>query len=96
MDFYIIPDDKPKPDSLTEIKFAGSISEIIFDILQNENLIEKRFDYYTDFRLTNDFVKSKLDLIDIKNLKSNPSVFKFKEILEKANVKNNGLLAYSD
>ena len=96
MDFYIINDDKPRPKSITGLEFAGSLNELLFEDLQNENIIENHFDYYKDFRLTGNIVKIKLEIINSKQLNDNFAASKFKEILEKAVKQSYGLLASCD
>jgi len=52
LDFYLIDDDKAKPNypEQSGLKFIGSLDEKTFSNLKSKKLIGNQFDYYSDFR----------------------------------------------
>jgi hypothetical protein len=96
LDFYLIPDHQPKPNSFNALEFIGGIEEKAFDELQNIEVIDKHYDYYSDFRLSNAVIKQKLDLINQYGLNNSLNISKFLEILENANRNGVGLIARGD
>ena len=96
LDFYLISDSegKPKPDKLNILDYAGGLESDIFDRLVRKGIIDSRFDYYSDFRWGNQLIQQ----IDSKanDLNTDTDVKKLKEIIDKAVIKESGLIAFGD
>lgn len=98
LDLYFINDEQYKPKNLIKsgLEFAGSLEFEIFENLQNKGIIETRFDYYTDFRWGSTFIKQKLLTLKEKDYKSDTEIKQLFDLLQKASIRNNGLIAYAD
>ena len=98
LDFYTIHDKQPKPDfpEKSGLVFAGQLDEKTFYILQQKGIIAKRFDYYTDFRLDTTLIKQMQQIISSKGLHMDTDIKSLTQILDIANTKQSGLIAYSD
>jgi hypothetical protein len=96
LDFYIISDseEKPKPDKIDQLDYAGGLESDIFDRLVRKGIIDSRFDFYSDFRWGNQLVRQ----IDSKTKEySNDSDIKaLKNIVDKAVNSESGLIAFAD
>ena len=96
LDFYLISDSegKPKPEKLDSLDYAGGLESDIFDRLVRKGIIDSRFDYYSDFRWGNQLIQQ----IDSKanDLNTDTDVKKLKEIIDKAVIKESGLIAFGD
>ncbi|MDR3010969.1 MAG: hypothetical protein LBV59_23785 [Sphingobacterium sp.] len=98
LDFYTIDDKQPKPDfpEKAGLVFAGQLDEKTFCNLQQKGIIAKRFDYYTDFRLDTALIKQMQQIILSKGLHMDTDIKSLSQILDIANTKQSGLIAYSD
>ena len=98
LDFYTIDDNQVKPGfpENAGLVFAGQLDEKIFSSLQQKGIIAKRFDYYTDFRLDTVLIKEIYQNISNKGLQMDTDVKSLVQILDIANNKQSGLIAYSD
>ncbi|WP_312747117.1 hypothetical protein [Sphingobacterium multivorum] len=98
LDFYIIDDKQPKPDfpEKAGLVFAGPLDEKTFSSLQQKGIIAKRFDYYSDFRLDSVLIKQMQQIILSKELQMDTDIKSLTQILDIANNKQSGLIAYSD
>ena len=96
LDFYLISDseEKPKPDKLDNLDYAGGLGSDIYDRLVKKGIIDSRFDYYSDFRWGNQLVKQIESKANIFNTDSD--VIKLKKIIDKAINKELGLIAFGD
>ncbi len=98
LDFYLIHSDQPKPDwpEKANLVHAGSVEMRRFDNLHKKGLIEARFDYHTDFRWSNAYLKQMYDSLHSAHLQNDTDVKAFALILEKALAAKSGLIAYAD
>jgi hypothetical protein len=94
LDFYLIDDSVSKPLYREKIglEFVGGINEKDFELYQSLGLIDKRYDYYSDFRLNSSTVKTMYKDLREKKLES----INLAVMLCKAIDKNSGLIAYCD
>ncbi|KUG06309.1 hypothetical protein [Solirubrum puertoriconensis] len=65
LDFYLLDDAAPRPSParLAELPKAGQLSAEDFTDLQEQRIIEKRLDYWQDFRWSNGIVNMKLQML---------------------------------
>ncbi|WP_293884570.1 hypothetical protein [Sphingobacterium sp. UBA1498] len=98
LDFYTIADYQMKPDFPEKIglEFAGQLDFKTLNRLQQKGIIAQQFDYHTDFRLDTVMTKQTLQLISDKRLEMDADVKRLTPILDLANSKQSGLVAYSD
>ncbi|MDF3027047.1 MAG: hypothetical protein K0S23_1354 [Fluviicola sp.] len=96
LDFYFIPNDQTKPPYPTDLEFAGELDGNVFGRLQSKGIIDKRFDYYSDFRWSEVLLKQIRKTIDDKQLHSDTDVKKLLQFVDTALEKQSGLIAYGD
>ncbi|RYD79924.1 MAG: hypothetical protein EOP53_08850 [Sphingobacteriales bacterium] len=102
MDFYIIEDSQPKPNptKIHELEYLGKLSDEEFYYLQNQKIIEDRFDYYKDLRWSKNQVKEYNDrlfkLISSKIENNNVKVENFYKMLKQAYNFGSGIIGYAD
>ena len=95
LDFYLIKDEQKKPDypEQENLEFVSGIDYETYERLIIKGMIDKRFDYYSDFRWNNQMVKQ---IMNKKGKERNSDFEKLSDILKKAIEKNCGLIAYCD
>lgn len=98
LDFYIIEDDKPKPNDpgQSHLTYAGSLDDKTFDNLQKKGIIDDRFDYYSDFRWGTQLIGQVRKTIQNKSMEKDSDVQLLLKLLDIAGRQNNGLIAYGD
>jgi len=98
LDFYLIKDDQPTPSFPEKLglKFAGDLNDKTFYSLQNKGIIDKKLDYYSDFRLDLTAIKKINQNILIKDLQLDIDVKQLSQLLETAEREQSGLIAYGD
>jgi len=76
LDFYIIKDEQALPNYPEQIglEFVGGLDEKTFHNLQNKGIIDKRFDYNSDFRLGTPLIQQIQETILQKQLQADPDV----------------------
>lgn len=95
LDFYLIKDEQKKPDypEQENLEFVSGIDYNTYERLINKGVIDKRFDYYSDFRWNSQMIKQMMNK-EVEKL--NPDIAKLNDILRKAIEKNSGLIAFCD
>ena len=98
LDFYIIKDDQAKPNHPQQLglEFVGGLDDKTYDNLQNKGIIDKRFDYYSDFRLGTVLIKQIRQTILQKQLQADSDVKKLTQLFDSADKNLSGLIAYGD
>jgi hypothetical protein len=97
LDFYIIEDEKQKPQLPGQLlKYAGGLDDKTFDNLQRKGIIDKRFDYYSDFRWGKELVEQLRQRIGKQKIEKDTDVQKLMCILNLAELHESGLIAYGD
>ncbi len=98
LDFYILKDDQAKPNHPEQsgLVFAGGLDNKTFDNLQNKGIIDRRFDYYSDFRLGVLLIKQIRQTIIQKQFQTDSDVKKLVQLFDIADEKQSGLIAYGD
>lgn len=95
LDFYLIKEEQPKPDypEQVDLDFVGGIDYKTYERLINKDIIDNRFDYYSDFRWNVQMINQ---IMDKKGEQQDPDFEKLNNILRKAIESNSGLIAYCD
>jgi hypothetical protein len=98
LDFYTIKDDQSKPNSPEKVglEFVGGLDDTTFENLQDKGIIDRRFDYYSDFRLETILIKQIRKNILQKQLQADIDVKKLIRLFDAADLKQSGLVAYGD
>ncbi len=98
LDFYIIKDEQAKPNYPEQLglEFIGGLDDKTFGNLQNKGIIDRRFDYYSDFRLATLLIKQIRQTILQKQLQADSDVKKLTQLFDTAEKKQSGLIAYGD
>ncbi|SHK66768.1 hypothetical protein [Chryseobacterium polytrichastri] len=98
LDFYSIKDHQPTPSfpEKLELQFVGDLDDKTFGNLQNKNIIEEKFYYYSDFRWNTAEIKMIHQNILKHQLQKDIEVQKLIKILEVADKEKSGLIAYGD
>ena len=97
LDFYIIKDKQQSPSSPKNLKFAGGLNDIMFNNLQVRDLINKKYDYYSDFRWSYKVIEEIYNkLLSFKDIETNSELKILLSLLNKAKETNSGLIAFCD
>lgn len=98
LDFYIINDNQSSPAFPEQLglEFVGGLNDIIFENLQNKEIIDTRFDYYSDFRLDVLQIRKIRQNIIQKKLQNDSDVKSLIYLLDFADNKQSGLIAFGD
>jgi hypothetical protein len=98
LDFYLIHDDLPKPNYPEQagLEIAGGLDYDSYEYLLSKNLIDKRFDYYSDFRWGSVMIKQISEKINQSGLKADFKVRKFYDLINLASNRKCGLIAFCD
>jgi hypothetical protein len=98
LDFYLINDDQTKPSSpeQLDLKYVGGLADETFENLQCKNIIDARFDYYTDFRWTTTIIKQLRETISKKQMQADTDIQQLIKLLDLADKNKNGLIAFAD
>ncbi|MGN7787672.1 hypothetical protein ACTJIJ_24270 [Niabella sp. 22666] len=98
LDFYIIGDNQMIPNYPEELglQFVGGIDYGTFKNLQRKGILDKGFDYYSDFRLDTVLLKQIQENILQKELQTDTDVIKLLQLFNIANEKDSGLIAFGD
>lgn len=98
LDFYIINDNQSKPSYPEEIglDFVDALDDKTFNNLQDKGVLDKRFDYYSDFRLGTILIKQIRQNILQKKIQVDEDVKKLLQLFDAADTKQSGLIAYCD
>lgn len=98
LDFYLINDAqaKPKYPKQVGLEFVGQLDEETFGNLQNKGILDLRLDYYSDFRMGTTEIKQIRQTIINKQIDSDSDVKKLMELLDFADKKQCGLMAFGD
>jgi len=98
LDFYLIKDDQPNPDypEQSELEFAGGLDLKTHSNLQKKGLIDDHYDYFSDFRWDTTFVKQLKAKTKQSKFENDSDVQKLIDLINKAQLKESGLIAYCD
>jgi hypothetical protein len=98
LDFYLIADSESKPNAPGQrsLEFAGRLDDKTFDNLRRKNIVDTRFDYYSDFRWGTQMVQQMLQEISKRKIQSDTDVTELIRLLEIARERKCGLIAYGD
>lgn len=98
LDFYIIEDDQPKPSNLgrNNLTYAGGLDNKTFDSLRRKGIIDDRFDYYSDFRWGTQLITQIRKAIQNEKMEKDSDVQSLLTLLNTAEQKKSGLIAYGD
>jgi hypothetical protein len=98
LDFYLISDEETKPAYPEKIGLvlAGSLDNETFERLKRKQVIDGRFDYYTDFRWSRALTMQMRSKILQHQLQADSDVQKLLNLLNLADQHNSGLIAYAD
>ena len=98
LDLYLIQDDQPKPDypEQAKLEFAGGLDATTFANLQNKGIIASHYDYYSDFRWSAEVIEQQHEKIKLSKLVNDTDIKRLTKLLNKAQSKNTGLIAYCD
>ena len=98
LDFYLIQDNQPKPNSPEQagLEIAGALDNDSFEYSLSKGLIDKRFDYYADFRWGSAMIKQIHEKMNQSEFKTDSKVKKFYDLINLAFNKKCGLIAICD
>jgi hypothetical protein len=96
--FYLIQDDQSKPNypEQAKLEMAGGLDYESYEDLILKGLIDKRFDYHSDFRWGTAMIRQIMEKIAQGGFKTDFKVKKFYELINMAFNKKSGLVAYCD
>ena len=94
LDFYILKDEQALPNYPKQLgfEFVSGLDEKTFYNLQKNGIIDKRFDYYSDFRLDTPLIQQIRETILQKQLQADPDVKMLTQLFDRAEKKESGLL----
>jgi hypothetical protein len=98
LDFYIIKDDHATPNYPEQLglEFVGGLDDKTVRNLQNKGIIDRRFDFYSDFRLDTLLIQQIRQTIIQQQLDTDSDVKKLTQLFDAADKKQSGLIAYGD
>ena len=98
LDFYLIRDDQPKPDypEQANLEFVGGLDLKTHSNLQKKGLIESQYDYFSDFRWGTTIIGQIKEKTRHDNFENDSDVIKLMDLIDKAQLKDSGLIAYCD
>lgn len=98
LDFYLIKDDQSKPNNPRNngLKRIGGLDENTFEDLQHKEIIDRRFDYYSNFRWDTTVIRQLNETIKQKHPNLDNNIKQLLELLEKASNVQCGIIAYGD
>ncbi len=96
LDFYVIPDssEKPKPEDLENLEYAGGLELSTYNRLVRKGLIDSRFDFYSDFRWGSRLLRHMES--SVQDFENDTDAGLLKRIIEKAISRRSGLMAIGD
>lgn len=98
LDFYLISDNQPKPyyPEKVGLEYIGGLDSDTFENLKSKGIIDKRFDYYSDFRWGTLLIKQIKQRIIQYQFQADQEIKKLSAFLDLAEQKSCGLIAYGD
>lgn len=98
LDFYLIADHQSHSDNSEKEEFvlAGHLESDVFDRLKRIQVIDGRFEYYTDFRWSRAMIVQLRATIKRHQIESSTDVQKLVRLLDLADQQNSGLMACAD
>lgn len=98
LDFYIIKDDQSTPNHPEQLglEFVGGLDSKTFDNLQNKGIIDRQFDYYSDFRIGSARIQQIRQTIIQMQLQGDSDVKKLIQLFDAAVNNLSGLIAYGN
>ena len=98
LDFYLIQDNQSKPNfpEQVDLEFIGGLDGRTFENLKNKGIIDDRFYYYSDFRWGTSTIQQISDKVNLVGLEKDNDIKILANLLERARLKNSGLIAYGD
>lgn len=98
LDFFLINDDEPTPDTPDGYVHAGGLTLEIYERLQRFEIIDTRFCYFDDFRWSRETIAALQARLDIAFIQSpnNTDYLEFAQLLNIATTAESGLFAVAD
>jgi len=98
LDFYTIHDDQAAPNHPMQLglEFVGGLDHRTFENLQRVGIIDRRFDYYSDFRLGTALIKQIRQAILQRQLQANSDVKMLTQLFDATDKNQSGLIAFGD
>lgn len=98
LDFYLIRDDQPKPDhpEQADLEFAGALDLKTHSNLQKKELVESGHDYFSDLRWEKTAIRQIQKIARQDKFENDKVVKKLLDLIDKARLKDCGLIAYCD
>jgi hypothetical protein len=94
--FYFIAPNAPKARNAEGLEEAAAFSMIAYEVLLKLDLIEKRYNFFMDFRWNTSYVARKVRFIDFfLEDSSHPETQRFIEMIHQATKKEMELIAYA-
>lgn len=96
LDFYLIKDEQITPNSPNELESIGAIVNTVFHNLKTKGFIDNCYDYYSDFRWnTKKINQIRQNSQKHQNLEDTDLIQLF-QILDMAEKKKSGIVAFGD
>ncbi|MCD0467657.1 hypothetical protein [Flavobacterium sp. ENC] len=96
LDFYLIKDEQITPDSPTGLEFIGQLNDRTFRNLQNKGVIDKRYEYHSDFRWDIETIlQMRLNGTKLQTHKDTDIIQLF-QIIDISENKKSGIIAFGD
>lgn len=96
LDFYIIKDGQMTPDSPTGLEFIGQLGDNTFRNLKTKGIIDKRYDYYSDFKWnTKTILQIRQNSIKLC-IQEDTDTKQLNQLLDLAENRESGIIAFAD
>jgi hypothetical protein len=96
LDFYIIQDEQITPDSPTGLEFIGQLNDSTFRNLKTKGIIDKQYDYYSDFRWTTKSILQIRQNSTKSLLQEDTDTKQLNQLLDLAENRKSGIIAFAD
>lgn len=98
LDFYIIKDNQTLSAARKQLdlEFVGGLDDLTFGNLKRKMILDVRLDYYSDFRLNNSQIRKIKENIVQKKLEDDSDAKELIYLLDCADNKQSGLIAFGD
>lgn len=96
LDFYIIKEEQITPNSPTGLEFIGQLDDNTFRNLKTKGIIDKCYDYYSDFRWNTKTIFQIRQNSTKSSTQEDTDIKQLNRLLDLAENRKSGIIAFAD
>ncbi|MBF4487356.1 hypothetical protein [Flavobacterium sp. CSZ] len=96
LDFYIIKEEQITPNSPTGLEFIGQLDDNTFRNLKTKGIIDKSYDYYSDFRWNSKTILQIRQNSTKSSIQEDTDIKLLNQLLDLAENRKSGIIAFTD